>query len=156
MSERKLINVLNGKWGHLWINGVEVFAVENFNLELKLTLEKITGNGSWDTAYKVIDIEASGKFKVQYVDSMGLKDMVDTIKARKTPTLSMQESIKDEDALDGQIESVYIGEAWLENLVVADWEKGKIINKEFSFKANPQSINVLSEILADNGIKLAA
>ena len=153
---KKLINVVNGTFGHLWLNGVEIFAVDSFNLELKLDLEEITGNGSFDVGYKLKKITAEGKFKVQYTDSMGLKDCVKTMQKGKTPVFNLQTSLEDPDQYEGQIECIYIGEAWLENLVVADWEKNKMVGKEFSYKANPMSIDVLKEILDKEGIKIAA
>lgn len=152
---KKIKNVCNGQFGHVWLNGVELFMVQSFNAELKMDLEELPCNGGWETGFKLKKVSLEGKFKVQYVDSMGIKDMVELIKKGITPTFKITSSLQDPEQYKGQIESIYIGEAFLENLSIADWELGKMVEKEFSFKANPNSLNVLKEILDEDGIKIS-
>lgn len=152
---KKIVNVCNGQFGRVWLNGTELFMVQSFNAELKMDLEELKANGSWEKGFKIKDISLEGKFKVKYVDSMGMKDMVALMKKGKTPTFKITSSLQDPDQYKGQVESIYIGEAFLENLVVADWEINKMVEKEFSFKANPQSLNILKEILAEDGITIS-
>ena len=52
-------------------------------------------------------------------------------------------------------EVIYAGECWLEGLPIVAWEGGKQVEKEYSFKANPKSINVVKEIIDESGIKIA-
>lgn len=152
---KKIKNVCNGQFGRVWINGVELFMVQSFSAELKMDLEELKANGSWEKGFKLKDISLEGKFKVQYVDSMGLKDMITMMKKGITPTFKITSSLEDPEQYNGQIESIYIGEAFMENLIIADWELGKMVEKEFKFKANPNSLNVLKEILDEEGIKVA-
>lgn len=152
---KKIKNVCNGQFGHLYLNGVEVFMVQSFSAELKMDLEELKANGSWEKGFKLKDISLEGKFKVKYVDSMGLKDMVNMMKKGITPTFKITSSMEDPEQYNGQIEQIYIGEAFIEKLPLADWEINKMVEKEFSFKANPQSLNILKEILDEDGIKVA-
>ncbi|AGX43953.1 phage tail tube protein [Clostridium saccharobutylicum] len=152
---KKIKNVCNGQFGHLYLNGVEVFMVQSFNAELKLDLEELPCNGGWETGFKLKKVSLEGKFKVSYVDSMGLRDCVNMMKKGITPTFKITSSLQDPEQYKGQIEQIYIGEAFLENLIVADWEIGKMVEKEFSYKANPMSLNVLKEILDSEGVKVA-
>lgn len=152
---KKIKNVCNGQFGHLYLNGIEVFMVQSFSAELKMDLEELKANGSWEKGFKLKDISLEGKFKVKYVDSMGLKDMVAMMKKGITPTFKITSSMEDPEQYNGQIEQIYIGEAFIEKLPLADWEINKMVEKEFSFKANPQSLNILKEILDEDGIKVA-
>ena len=45
MSEKRLVNICNGLYGRVWLNGTSLFQAKSFSLELKLELEKIVGYG---------------------------------------------------------------------------------------------------------------
>ena len=157
MSEKRLVNICNGLYGRVWLNGTSLFQAKSFSLELKLELEKIVGYGdnALENAYYLKGWEASGKFKVDYADSMDLSNTLETMKSGKMPTFSIQEELGGSNQYKGQKEVIYAGECWLEGLPLADWEGGKQVEKEYSFKANPKSINVVKEIIDESGIKIA-
>ena len=157
MSEKRLINICNGMYGKVWVNGTPLFQAKSFSLDLKLDLQKIEGVGdnALENAYYLKGWEASGKFKVDYTDSMDLGNMLKMMQSGQMPSFSIQEELGGANQYKGQKEVVYAGECWLESLPVASWEGGKQVEKEFSFKANPKSISVIKSILDENGIKIA-
>ena len=109
MSEKRLVNICNGLYGRVWLNGTSLFQAKSFSLELKLELEKIVGYGdnALENAYYLKGWEARGKFKVDYADSMDLGNTIEMMKSGKMPIFRIQEELGGSNQYKGQKEVIY-------------------------------------------------
>lgn len=135
-------NVINGKYGRVWVNGYEMLIVKSFSLELKISRETVKGTGKRANkkVYRETDYEITGKLKVGKVDSMGIKQFMDNLKAGIDEAVSIDASLQDPNQYEGQIETSSF-EAYLTDLPLQSWEEGKFTDTEISFSVDPSTFD---------------
>lgn len=135
-------NVINGKYGRVWINGYEMLIVESFNLDLKIDRETIKGTGKRASkkVYRETDTEITGKLKVKSVDSMGLKAYIRNLKKGIDEPITIEASLSDPNIYNGQIETTSF-EAYITDMPLQAWENGSFVEREISFSVDPSTFD---------------
>lgn len=135
-------NVINGKYGRVWINGYEMLIVESFNLDLKIDRETIKGTGKRASkkVYRETDTEITGKLKVKSVDSMGLKAYIRNLKKGIDEPITIEASLSDPNIYNGQIETTSF-EAYITGMPLQAWENGSFVEREISFSVDPSTFD---------------
>lgn len=146
MTELTGNQTLNGTYGKLWWDGEEILEIMSFEVKVKAGREDITFNGSLDKDSKIKELSGEGKIKVRHVYSRGMKKMLEAWNKGKDVRSKLVGALNDPNAVDGQKERISISNCWFTELTLADWEQGKIGEKEFPFGFTPSSAKVLEEI----------
>lgn len=137
MAEYK--NVINGRFCKFWWNNEEVMEVKSFSANLKIDREEIKFNGGFRKGSKLKDLTGEGKFVLYHVYTRGMNNMLESYKNGEDVTFKVTSSAQDKDQVGGQYEKLSIGTCWLDELILADWEQDKILEKEYSYGFDPDS-----------------
>lgn len=139
-------NVINGRFCKLWWNNEEIGEVKSFSATIKIDREDVKFNKSFKKGSKLKDMSGEGTFVLYHVYTRGMNDMLNSYKNGEDVVFKITSSSEDKDQVNGQIEKINIGTAWLNELVLADWEQDKILECSYSYGFDPSSANFLDTI----------
>ena len=136
-------NVINGKYGRVWVGGYEMMMVESFELKRKIDREVIKGTGKRANrkVYKLKDTEISGKLKVKRIDNMGIREYNKQLDKGIDEPVVIEVSLEDPNQYNNEQETISF-EAYLEgDLDLLSFENEKYSDIEISFYVNPATLD---------------
>jgi len=143
MAKTRGYQTLCGTWGEVWVDGEKIF-------ELSKVEQKVTINRE-DVQIDVdIDSKATG-LKGEF--TLGVKKVytrfypiLEQMKKGKDVRVQIIAKLGDADAVGGQQERYSTDNCWFNDLPLVGWEKGKIIEQEFTGGFTPSDMVILDTI----------
>ncbi len=143
MSKLRGNQTLSGTWGEVWIDGV--LMLECYKVEVKVTANREDVQLNMDVDSKIVGLKGEvtiGIKKAYSTFSDKLEDYVNGIDTR----MQIITKLADPDAVGGQQERYSIDNVWLNELLLVIFEKGSIIDQEFTGGCTPSDIKALDKI----------
>lgn len=131
MKEFLAKNVINGKYGQVWIDGDLLAEIMSAKAEIGYKTEKISMVGKIADGTKIVGVEPKGEMKIRHVNSFVAKKELEMIKAGKTPTHTVRIKIDDPDAVGAEEMICY--NCVLDKQILADFEDGKTTERTYAF-----------------------
>ncbi len=136
--------LVNGIWGSFIWDGYKIAEVSSFEAKITIDREEVQVELGKDSKIKALAGE--GTFKVKKIYSRGKKKMLEALKRGEDPRARFTGIIKDPNSPGKQSETVDIMNAWFNELTLMMFEKGEVVEEEFSFGFNPMNSNMIDEI----------
>ncbi len=134
---------LSGTHGKVWIDGILAF--ECYKIEAKISFNREDVQLDLDVDSKITGAKGEITLGFKKVYSTFL-DKFEDYKNGKDTRMQVICSLEDPDAVDGQIERYSIDNVWLSELPMFSFEKGGIIEQEFSGGFTPSDMINLDKI----------
>lgn len=122
--------VVSGSMGQLWLNGNLLAEVKSIETKATINRETVQMAGSYDEDSKITSIACEGTFTVNKVYTRE-KDFVDDFKNAVDKRFQLFVTLNDPDAYGR--ESVQLDNCWLNELTIAQFEAGSLLEREFPF-----------------------
>lgn len=151
MSKIQGTRVINGTYGKLWWDGLLVFEVKSFESKVTAKREPVTMAGSMGEDTKLVGTSGKGSFVVNKVYSRGTKAMLAAWKAGQDVRPMLKVQLADPDTKDGGRESATLANTWFDELTLAQFETGKVLERTYSFGFNPDDVVINDEIPVTEG-----
>jgi len=130
--------VINGTYGKLWINGVEVAELSKFSSKVTKKYEERHPCGQLGTERTLISWDGEGSYTVKKVYSSAKKSLVAIQKTGKDVDMQITGKLADKNSA-GQ-EGIVYPNCITESLNLMDFESGKVVEDSVSFKFNPDNV----------------
>ena len=127
----KAKNVINGTYGTVWLEGVEVFEIKSFQAKDEYQKEEILGVGKMHKSYKITSVDGKGSLSVHKVNSRQIKNIGKQVREGKTPTFTVIAKLADPDALGS--ERISFNNVVFDDLTLFDFEVGQLGSVEMPF-----------------------
>lgn len=134
-SENRGFRRIAGAWGTLHIDGVEIFEVESFEATIEIQRSDVLVGIDVDS--KMTGQAGSGSFTIKHVYTRGVQKYLDALKAGNDPRFLASVCLDDPDAVGGQVERVNIGNCWINNLPLSNFDRTEVVEKSFEFGFTP-------------------
>lgn len=138
------IRHINGTYGTVQINGIEFADIEEFNADIDIDRKEEQWAGSLGTDSKIVGTKGSGSFKIKKVYSREIALILPIIKTGKDVRSIITTNLEDPDAYGKEM--LQITGCWFNNLPIANFKVGDLINKEIKFGFNPDNVEFLTLI----------
>lgn len=122
--------VITGAMAKLWYNGNLLAEVKSVESKVTLNRDKVQMAGSYDEDSKVTSTSCSGSFVVNKVYSREA-DFIKTFQNGIDTRFQLFVTLDDPDAFGR--ESVQLDNCWFNEITIAQFEVGKILEREFPF-----------------------
>jgi len=122
--------VISGSKGQLWMNGNLWAEVKSVESKAKINREKIQMAGSYDEDSKITSISCDGSIKINKVYSRE-QEFIEEFKSGKDKRFQLFVTLDDPYALGR--ESVQLDNCWFNEVTIAEFEVGKVLEREFPF-----------------------
>lgn len=139
-------NRISGIYGKFWFNGVLLMEVKE--LEAKITPERSEVWIGIDKDSKMNGLAGEGSFTVEKTYTRGKKEILEAWKKGIDTRVSFVSSLDDPNSIRQQSERVSIGNAWINELLLAKWSRGEVVEEETTFGFTPTSASFLDTIEA--------
>lgn len=126
----------NGSHGKVWWDNELLFEIEKYECKVTANREDVLIGNSVDS--KIVSLKGEGSFTVKSVINRNVSSYLEAWKAGKDPRATLVGLIEDPDAVDGQKERCSIDNVWFNELSIMNFEKGKVVEKEFPFGFTPE------------------
>ncbi len=136
---------INGAHGILYLNGLPVFEVEDFNSEVEMQRTEIQFGMDIDS--KLLGLKGKGSFSVKYVYDRGFKGMLEAYKRGEDPRSTIDVVVADPGAPNKGRVSTSIANVWFDNLVIANFTKGEVLGKTYEFGFTPTT-SEMTEVIS--------
>lgn len=144
MSENRGYRRIAGAWGSLYIDGVDVFEVESVEATIEVQRgDVLVGN---DVDSKITGLAGSGSFVMKHVYTRGIEKAISKLKDGHDPRFMMSVTLADPDAVGGQREQINIGNVWINNLPLSNFNRSEVVEKTFEFGFTPGDVEVAEGI----------
>ncbi|MCT4583367.1 MAG: phage tail tube protein [Peptostreptococcaceae bacterium] len=120
-----------GTHGQMWWDNELVYEVESIEAKTTAVREKVTMAGSMDEDSKITGFKSEGNFKIKKVYSRGVKKIVDAWKEGKDIRSKLVVKLADPDSFG--TERVVIDNIWFNEVVLAQFEMGKRLDRTYKF-----------------------
>lgn len=137
--------VASGTHGKFIWDGTPIYEVASFEAKVTIDREEILFGIGKDS--KINSLAGEGTYKIKKVYSRGKKKYLEAYKKGEDPRVRFTGRVKDPSTIGMQSETIDIQNAWLNELPLMNFEKGAIIEEEYSFGFNPEDTNIIDEIL---------
>ena len=137
-------NVLNGKFGKLYINNLEVAEVVSVESKISIERQDIRGFGV-GTDSKMTSTKGEGTFVINKVYSR-FEPFVREISKGHDVEFTLTFQISDPDAFLKQYERVVINKCWFNELPAGAFNREGLGQDSISFGFNPDNRKIQSEI----------
>ena len=134
----------NGSHGKVWWDNELLFEISKFNGKVTANREDVLIGNSVDS--KITSLKGDGAFTVKSVINRNVSKFLEAWKSGQDPRTTLVGLIEDPDAVDGQKERVSIDNVWFNELTLMEFEKGKVVEKEFPFGFTPEDASFLETI----------
>lgn len=135
---------LSGTWGEVWVDGAKIFELSK--IELKVTANREDVQIGVDVDSKMTGLKGEGSYSVKKAYTRAKKIIEKWVKG-KDSRCQIIAKLADPDAVDGQIERWSVDNVWFNDIPVVNWEKGGIIEEEYSLGFTPSSMKNLDKIV---------
>lgn len=144
MAQVRGNNAVSGTWGQFWWNDILIMEVQSF--EAKIVPKREDVQIGYDIDSKINGIAGEGKFTLKHMYTRGAKYYLDAWKAGRDPRTTFVAKSGDPDTVRGQEERVVIGNAWFNEMMLAQFEKGKTNEREYPFGFTASSASFYNTI----------
>lgn len=123
--------VINGTYGEAWLDSTYVSSVIGLEALVEIEYEDVNRPRKLGTAKKMLGYDGTGTLKFNKVNSLGMKEVSDALKAGRQPTFTIMSKLEDPDALGA--ERVVLEGVTFNQLNLINWEAKTIIEEEMPF-----------------------
>lgn len=134
-NQNKGFRRIAGAWGTLHIDGEAIFEVESFEANVEVQRADILVRNNVDS--KITGLAGTGSFMVKHVYTRGVQKYFDELKAGHDPRFLASVCLDDPDAVGGQVERTNIGNCWINNLPLTNFNRSEVVEKTFEFGFTP-------------------
>ena len=126
----------NGSHGRVWWDGEMLFEIAKFEAKVTADREDVLIGNSKDS--KITSLTGQGSFTIKSVINRNINRYLEEWKNGHDPRATLVGLIDDPDAVEGQKERSIIDNVWFNELVLLAFEKGQVVEKEFTFGFTPE------------------
>lgn len=134
----------NGSHGRVWWDGELLFEIAKFEAKVTADREDVLIGNSKDS--KITSLTGSGSFTIKSVINRNINRYLEEWKNGHDPRATLVGLIDDPDAVEGQKERSIIDNVWFNELVLLAFEKGQVVEKEFTFGFTPQDASFVETV----------
>ena len=134
----------NGSHGRVWWDGELLFEIAKFEAKVTADREDVLIGNSKDS--KITSLTGEGSFTIKSVINRNINRYLEEWKNGHDPRATLVGLIDDPDAVEGQKERSIIDNVWFNELVLLAFEKGQVVEKEFTFGFTPQDANFVETV----------
>lgn len=120
-----------GTHGQMWWDNELVYEVESIEAKTTALREPVAMAGSMDEDSKIVGFRSEGNFRIKKVYSRGLEKIVSAWKQGRDIRSKLVVKLADPDAYG--TERVVINDIWFNEVVLAQFEMGKKLDRTYSF-----------------------
>lgn len=135
---------VSGGWGTLYMDGVEIFECTEVSAEIEVQRSDVLVGNNVDS--KITGLAGSGSFTLGHVYTRHINNALTKLKEGHDPRFTMSIVLDDPDAVGGQREQIDIGNVWINNLNLAGFTRGEIVEKEYEFGFTPDDADIAEGI----------
>ena len=133
-----------GAWGTVYINGEDIFEVEEVEANVEIQRGDVLVSNNVDS--KITGLAGTGSLKVKHVYTRGIRTYLSELKAGHDPRFMMTIALSDPDAVGGQKERINIGNSWINNLPLSNFNRSEIVEKTYEFGFTPSDAEIAEGI----------
>ncbi|WP_276789806.1 phage tail tube protein [Veillonella magna] len=126
----------NGNHGRVWWDGELLFEISKFEAKVTAEREDVYIGNSIDS--KITGLKGEGSLTIKSVINRNINKYLEEWKSGRDPRATLVGLLADPDAVDGQNERISLDNVWFNELLLLAFEKGKVVEKEFSFGFTPE------------------
>ncbi|MBM6824789.1 phage tail tube protein [Veillonella magna] len=126
----------NGNHGRVWWDGELLFEISKFEAKVTAEREDVYIGNSIDS--KITGLKGEGTLTIRSVINRNINAYLEEWKAGRDPRATLVGLLADPDAVGGQNERISLDNVWFNELLLLAFEKGKVVEKEFSFGFTPE------------------
>lgn len=134
----------NGNHGRLWWDGKLLFEISKFNAKVTSDREDVIIGNSKDS--KITSLTGEGSFTIKSVINRNINQYLEEWKAGHDPRATLVGLLEDPDMVDGQKERCSIDNVWFKELSLMNFEKGKVVEKEYPFGFTPEDASFIEAV----------
>ena len=134
----------NGSHGRVWWDGELLFEIAKFEAKVTADREDVLIGNSKDS--KITSLTGEGSFTSKSVINRNINRYLEEWKNGHDPRATLVGLIDDPDAVEGQKERSIIDNVWFNELVLLAFEKGQVVEKEFTFGFTPQDASFVETV----------
>ena len=134
----------NGSHGRVWWDGELLFEIAKFEAKVTADREDVLIDHSKDS--KITALTGEGSFTIKSVINRNINRYLEEWKNGHDPRATLVGLIDDPDAVEGQKERSIIDNVWFNELVLLAFEKGQVVEKEFTFGFTPQDASFVETV----------
>lgn len=136
----------SGSWGKVWLDNELLFEISKFEAKVTADREDVLIGISKDS--KIVSLTGEVSFTIKSVVNRNINKYLEDWKAGKDPRGTISALIEDPDAVDGQKERITIDNVWFNDLNLLNFEKGKVVEKEFTGGFTPEDSVFIEQVTA--------
>lgn len=136
---------LSGTWGEVWWNGDKIFEFSKISVKVSANRDDVQLDIDVDSKMHGLKGEFSLTTKKVY---SRFNDMLEHLKKGEDVRSQMITKLADPDAVGGQQERYSIDNCWINEIPIAEWEKGGGIEEELTGGFTPSDMVNLDRISA--------
>lgn len=133
-----------GAWGTLHIDGEAIFEVVSFEASVEAQRGDVQIGINVDS--KVTGLAGSGQFVVKHVYTRGVKKYLEALQEGHDPRFLSSVCLDDPDAVGGQVERINIGNCWINNLPLSNFDAAEVVEKTYEFGFTPGDVEIAEGI----------
>jgi len=122
---------INGTWGSVKINGIDVAEVVGLEAKVSIEKEEVKQTGTLSKGYKITGMDGKGTLKLNKVYSRMIQLMNENLKNGKSTVCTIESLLEDPDS-DGK-EGVVLKNCIFDELSLINWESKKIGEESIPF-----------------------
>ena len=134
----------NGSHGKVWWDNELLFEIEKFEVEVESNREDVLIGNSVDS--KVVSLKGTGTLTIKSVINRNLNKFLEDWRAGHDPRTTLVGLLEDPDMVDAQKERVSIDNVWFTKLNLMNFEKGKVVEKEYPFGFTPEDAKFIETV----------
>lgn len=134
----------NGFHGKVWWDNELLFEIEKFEMTVEPQREDVLIGNSVDS--KIVSLKGSGSITIKSVINRNLNQFLEDWKAGHDPRTTLVGLLEDPDMIDAQKERVSLDNVWFDKLDLMNFEKGKVVEKEYPFGFTPEDARFIETV----------
>ncbi|GEM_PF-260365 len=136
----------NGSHGKAWWDNELLFEIVKFEVKVTANREDVIIGNSVDS--KVVSLKGDITFTLKNVINRNISKYLEAWKEGLDPRATFVGLIDDPDAVEGQKERISVENVWFNELILMTFEKGKVVEKEYTGGFTPEDSVFIEEIAA--------
>ena len=123
-----------------------MFEIVKFEVKVTANREDVIIGNSVDS--KVVSLKGDITFTLKNVINRNISKYLEAWKEGLDPRATFVGLIDDPDAVEGQKERISVENVWFNELILMTFEKGKVVEKEYTGGFTPEDSVFIEEIAA--------
>ncbi len=136
----------NGSWGKVWWDNELLFEIAKFEAKVTADREDVLISISKDS--KIVSLTGELSFTIKSVINRNINKYLEAWKNGLDPRGSFSALIEYPDTVNEQKERITIDNVWFNDLMLMTFEKGKVVEKEFTAGFTPEDSVFIEKINA--------